>query len=158
MRLDIEPAEFGIARLRQTTEGLAGGSGLLTEVGIKAIEVAIADCGGDYLPIWEEVERETTSGRGSADDLVRAVRALAEDFHIQLLVRLARHLQARRDGAQVIPLLEEVLRRRPDREEVAHLVIEAYREAGQTIRAQQLEPLARSSSRRRGDPRSSSRR
>ncbi len=103
--------------LRQRMDDPGAGTGLLTEATIKATQVATADYGGEYLPVWEEVERETTSGRRSARDLVRAVRAaLAEDFHIQLLVRLTRHYQAPRDDAQAIPLLEEVLRRPPDRE------------------------------------------
>jgi hypothetical protein len=91
LRLDLEAAEFDVARLRNTADDLAAGNGLLTEGGMKAIEVAIANYGGEYLPIWEEVERQTTGGRGSAGDLVRAVRTLAEDLHMQLLLRLARH-------------------------------------------------------------------
>jgi DNA-binding SARP family transcriptional activator len=139
LRLEIETDEFDIARLRRTAEDVGAGRGLLTDPGVTAIQAAIADYGGEYLPIWEEVERETTSGRGSAADLVRAVRALADDFHIQLLMRLARHHQARRDDAQAIPLLEELLRRRPDREDAAQLLISAYRETGQITRARQLE-------------------
>jgi hypothetical protein len=71
------------------------------------------------------------------------VRTLTEDLHMQLLVRLARHYQARLDSAQVIPLLEEVLRSRPEREDVAPLLIAAYRDTGQTMRAQQLETTYR---------------
>jgi hypothetical protein len=74
---------------------------------------------------------------------VRAVRMLTEDFHIQLLVRLADHYRARRDVPQAIPLLEEVLRRRPGREDVAHMLIGDYRETGQTVRAGQLETTYR---------------
>jgi hypothetical protein len=144
LRLDLDTAEFDVARLRGTTDDLAAGSGLLTEAGIKAIEAAIADYGGEYLPLWDEVARQTTGGRGSAGDLVRAVRSLTEDLHVQLLVRLADHYHARRDSPQAIPLLEEVLRRRPDREDVAQLLIGDYRETGQTMRAHQLETTYRS--------------
>lgn len=140
--LEIETDEFDVARIRRTSEEFAG-TGLLTEVGVKAIQAAIADYGGEYLPTWEEVERQTTSGRGSAAELVRAVRALAEDCHIQLLVSLAHHHEARRDNASAIPLLEEVLRRRPDREDVAQLLAGAYRDTGQTTRARQLETTYR---------------
>jgi hypothetical protein len=144
LRLDVEPAEFDAARLRQTADELAAGSGLLTDAGVKAIEAAIADYGGEYLPVWDEIERQTTGGRGSAGDLVRAVRMLAEDFRIQLIVRLAHHYRARRDSPQAIPLLEEVLRRRPEREDVAQFLISDYRETGQTMRARQLETTFRS--------------
>src|SRR5207253_405523 len=114
LSLDLEPLEFDVARLRNTADDLAAGTGLLTEAGMKAVEVAISDYGGEYLPVWEEVERQTTSGRGAAGDLIRAVRTHLEDLHVQLLVRLAHHYRARRDGPQAIPLLEEVLRRRPE--------------------------------------------
>src|ERR1700682_5989032 len=109
LRLDVEKADFDVAQLRHTADELAAGSGLLTDAGVKAIEAGIASYGGEYLPIWDEVERQTTGGRGSAGDLVRAVRTLTEDIHTQLLLRLARHYQARRDSPQAIPLLEEAL-------------------------------------------------
>jgi DNA-binding SARP family transcriptional activator len=143
LRLDVETAEFDVTRLRHTADELAAGSGLLTDAGIKAIEAGIALYAGKYLPIWDEVERQTTGGRGSAGDLVRAVRTLTEDLHMQLLVRLARHYQARRDSPQAIPLLEEVLRSRPEREDVAQLLIAEYRDTGQTMRAHQLETTYR---------------
>jgi hypothetical protein len=143
LRLDLETAEFDVARLRDTADDLAAGNGLLSDAGIKAIEAGIAAYAGQYLPIWDEVERQTTGGRGSAGDLVRAVRTLTEDLHMQLLVRLARHYQARRDSPQAIPLLEEVLRSRPEREDVAQLLIAEYRDTGQTMRAHQLETTYR---------------
>jgi DNA-binding SARP family transcriptional activator len=146
LRLDLDTAQFDIASLRRTADDLAAGNGLLTEAGIKAIEASIADSGGEYLPVWEEVERQTTGGRGSAGDLVRAVRTLADDCHVQLVVRLAHHYRARRDSPQAIPLLEEVLRRRPEREDVAQLLIGDYRETGQTTRARQLETAYRGES------------
>src|ERR1700682_428989 len=144
LRLDLDAAEFDFANLRSTADDLAGGTGLLTEAATKAIAVAIANYGGEYLPVWDEVERQTTSGRGSAGDLIRAVRTLADDLHTQLLVRLARHHEARHDSPQTIPLLEEVLRRRPERDDVAQILTAAYRDTGQMIRARQLETTYRS--------------
>jgi DNA-binding SARP family transcriptional activator len=144
LQLDLDTAEFDVARLRSTADDLAAGTGLLTEAGIKAIEAGIASYAGEYLPLWDEVERQTTGGRGPAGDLVRAVRTLTDDLQTQLLVRLARHHEARRDSPQTIPLLEEVLRRRPDREDVAQILMAAYRDTGQMIRARQLETTYRS--------------
>src|ERR1700737_3233401 len=143
LRLDVETAEFDVAQLRHTADELAAGGGRLTDAGIRAIEAGIASHVGEYLPIWDEIERQTTGGRGSAGDLVRAVRTLTEDLHMQLLVRLARHYQARRDSPQAIPLLEEVLRSRLEREDVAQLLIVEYRDTGQTMRAHQLETTYR---------------
>ena len=143
LQLDLQGVDFDVARLRSIADDVASGNGLLTEAEIKAVQGAIADHDGEYLPAWDEVERQTTSGRGSAGELVRAVRKLVEDLHIQLLVRLARHYEARRDSPQAIPLLEEVLRRRPEREDVAQLLVADYRETGQVMRARQLETTYR---------------
>src|ERR1700694_3957967 len=108
LRLDLEGVEFDVARLHLIADDLASGNGLLTEAEIKAVQGAIADDGGEDLPAWAEVERQTTSGRGSAGELVRSVRTHADDLHIQLLVRLARHYQARRDRPPTLPLPAEV--------------------------------------------------
>jgi hypothetical protein len=143
LRLDLEGAEFDLARLRLIADDLASGNGLLTDAEIKAVQGAIAEDGGEYLPAWDEVERQTTSGRGSAGELVRTVRTLADDLHVQLLVRLAQHYEARRDSPQAIPLLEEVLRRRPEREDVAQFLVADYRETGQLMRSRQLETTYR---------------
>jgi hypothetical protein len=143
LRLDLEGVEFDVARLRLIADDLSSGSGLLTEAEIKAVQGAIADDGGEYLPAWDEVERQTTGGRGSAGGLVRSVRTLADDLHVQLLVRLAQNYEARRDSPQAIPLLEEALRRRPEREDVAQLLVADYRETGQVMRARQLETTYR---------------
>jgi hypothetical protein len=143
LRLDLEGVEFDVARLRVVADDLASGNGLLTESEIKEVKSTLADHGGEYLPGWDEVERQTTGGRGSAGELVSTVRTLAEDLHIQLLVRLARHYEARRDDPQAIPLLEEVLRLRPERVDVAKLLIRDYRETGQAMRARQLETTYR---------------
>ena len=143
LRLDLEGVEFDLARLRLIADDLASGNGLLTDADIKAVQGAIAEDGGEYLPAWDEVERQTTSGRGSAGELVRTVRTLADDLHVQLLVRLAQHYEARHDSPQAIPLLEEVLRRRPEREDVAQLLVADYRETGQLMRARQLETTYR---------------
>ena len=45
LRLDVETAEFDVARLRHTADELAAGSGLLTDAGIKAIELSGALAG-----------------------------------------------------------------------------------------------------------------
>ena len=65
-----------------------------------------------------------------------------------LLAALARNHLARRDPARAIPLLEQALERRPDREDLALNLRAAYVETGQVGRATalqneySLEPMA----------------
>ncbi len=141
----FEPAgtSFDVASLRKTADEWAGSTGLLPQDVVTEIESAIPMCDGEFLPMWDELEEKLTQGRGAAGELVRSVRQLVQDIQLRLLLRLARHHEARRDLPRVIPLLEEVLRRRPDRQEVADRLVAAYRQAGQANRASQLESTYR---------------
>ena len=39
---------------------------------------------GEFLPDWEEIEKETNGGRGAAAEYVRALRQLAETARVEL--------------------------------------------------------------------------
>lgn len=120
--------------------------GLLPDEGVPAIEARMADYGGEYLPIWDELERRVTGGRGTGGQLVRTVRLSAEHAYGRLLLRLARHHGARRDFARAVPLWEEVVRRDPELDDVVAQLIDAYRQTGQVDQARRLNtahPLGR---------------
>jgi len=138
VRFELTGVQLDVASLREAADEWGSGTGLLPAEGIADLEVA-ANYGAEYLPIWDDLEQQITRGRGAASELVRNVRQLVEDLHTRLLIRLAYHHYARREHARLIPLLEEVLRRRPDREDAAGLLVSAYRETGQVHRAQQLQ-------------------
>jgi len=138
VRFELGGSQLDVASLREAADEWGPGTGLLPEEGIAELEAA-ANYGGEYLPIWDDLEQQLTRGRGAAGELVRNVRQLVEDLHTRLLLRLAFHHYARRDHGRLIPFLEEVLRRRPDREDAAGLLVSAYRETAQLHRAQQLE-------------------
>jgi DNA-binding SARP family transcriptional activator len=139
VRLEPAGTRLDVVSLRETAEEWGSSTGLLPQEGITDVEGATANCGGEYLPIWDELEQQLTRGRGAAGEVVRSIRQLVEGLHTSLLIRLAHHHHARRHHGHLIPLLEEVLRRRPDREDAASLLVSAYRETGQSNRAQQLE-------------------
>jgi len=138
VRFELTRVQLDVASLREATDEWGPGTGLLPEEGIADLETA-ANYGGEYLPMWDDLEQQITRGRGAAGELVRNVRQLVEDLHTRLLIRLAYHHYARREHGHLIPLIEEVLRRRPDREDAAGLLVSAYRETGQLHRARQLE-------------------
>jgi DNA-binding SARP family transcriptional activator len=143
VRLEAAGTSFDVASLQKTADEWASGTGLLPPDAVAELETSAAMCDGEYLPIWDELEERLTEGRGAAGELVRSVRQLVQDLQVRLVLRLAGHHQARRDLPHVIPLLEEVLRRRPDREDVANRLAAAYRQSGQSGRAEQLETTYR---------------
>jgi DNA-binding SARP family transcriptional activator len=143
VEFQLDATEFDVHIIRQTADEWAGRAGLLPRQGVAEVEAAMALYTGEYLPIWDELDQRLTGGRGAAGELVRSVRLLMEDAYIRLLIGLGHHYGARRDPRRGIPLLEEVLRRQPDREDVANLLAAAYRDTGQPSRARQLETTYR---------------
>ncbi len=139
LRFGLEGTDFDVAALQAVVATWGAGTGLLPAEGLNAVETAAAAYGGEYLPIWDELEDQLTRGRGAAGGLVRTIRTLTEDVHTRLVLRLAHHHLARRDSPRAVPLLEEVLRRRPEREDAAHLLASTYRETGQANRARHVE-------------------
>jgi DNA-binding SARP family transcriptional activator len=137
-QFNFDATLFDVAALREAADTWATGTDLLSEEGFRAVVTSVESCAGEYLPLWEELEQQVTRGRGAAGELIRSIRQTAEDTHARLLMRLAHHHHARRDNARLIPLLEELLRRRPDYEEAASLLSSAYIQTGQITRANQL--------------------
>jgi DNA-binding SARP family transcriptional activator len=137
-QFNFDATLFDVAALREAADTWGTGTGLLSEEGFRAVVTSVESCTGEYLPIWEELEQQVSRGRGAAGELIRSIRQTAEDTHSRLLMRLAHHHHARRDNARLIPLLEELLRRRPDYEEAVLLLTSAYTQTGQVTRANQL--------------------
>jgi hypothetical protein len=131
IRFDLDACSVDLVSLVGLERECAGREGLLSETLGAEVEAALMSSAGEFLPCWDEIEREVTSGRGSAGDLVRDLRGRAEVTRVALLAALARNHLARRDPARAIPLLEQALERRPDREELALNLRAAYVETGQ---------------------------
>jgi hypothetical protein len=137
-QFDFDATLFDVTSLREAADTWGTGTGLLSEEGFRAVVTSVESCGGEYLPLWEELEQQVTRGRGAAGELIRTIRQTTEDKNARLLMRLAHHHNARRDNARLIPLLEELLRRQPDYEEAVTLLAPAYIQTGQVTRANQL--------------------
>ncbi len=118
LRFDLGTCSVDLVTLVELARECAGREGLLPEVLAAEVEAALLAADGEFLPGWDEIEREVTGGRGTAGDVVRDVRDRAEVARVALLSALARNHLARRDPARAIPLLEQALERRPDREDL----------------------------------------
>jgi len=139
LRLDLTRCTLDLLRLRTLASECASKNGLLpTDLAEEASRMLDA-LKGEFLPGWDQLENEVTGGRGTAGDLVRDLRQKAEAARIDLLGALAANYIDRRDPARAIPLLEQALESRPDREDVARKLRAAYLQTGQTGRAAEIQ-------------------
>jgi Tetratricopeptide repeat len=139
LRFDLDACSLDVVRLIELAGECAGRDGLLSESLCAEVESALGAADGEFLPGWDEIEREVTGARGTAGDLVRDLRGRAVDARVALLAALALNRMARRDPVRAIPLLEQALERRPDREDLALNLRAAYLETGQIGRATALQ-------------------
>ena len=139
IRFDLDSCSVDLVTLVGLERECAGREGLLSEALAAEVEAALMSSAGEFLPGWDEIEREVTGGRGSAGDVVRDLRGRAEVSRVALLAALAKNQMARQEPARAIPLLEQALERRPDREDLALYLRAAYLETGQVGRATALQ-------------------
>jgi hypothetical protein len=136
--IDLSGCEFdvdfvqGVAR-----EVLAVDRERLPDRLIGAAERAVELARGEFLPLWEEVQRRA-GGRGGANDIVAAVRNDLAVVQCRLLVALGDHYRSQRRHEQAITFLEEALQRRPDLPLIAPKLVRCYREIGDARRASVL--------------------
>jgi hypothetical protein len=139
VRFDHGAGAVDVIRLFDLARECAGKDDLLSEPLVAEVEMALMGAEGEFLPGWDQIEHEVTGSRGTAGDLVRDLRLKAEDARVTLLAALARNRMARREPAKAVPLLEQALERRPDREDLALNLRAAYLETGQIGRASAVE-------------------
>ena len=102
------------------------------------VEALLKSHDGEFLQEWDELERDTTRGRGTAADVIRGARRKIEDARAQLLVALGESYLSRREPARAVRYLEEALDRQPEREEIAQKLADACSESGQGGYAKQV--------------------
>ena len=139
VRFDLGACSVDVVRLFESARECAAREGLLSEALVAEVEAVLLAAAGEFLPGWDEIEREVSGARGAAGDVVRDLRLKAEDARVALLAALALNRMARRDPGRAIPLLEQALERRPDREDLALNLRAAYLETGQVGRATALQ-------------------
>jgi hypothetical protein len=102
------------------------------------VESALRASAREFLPGWEEIERRATDGRSGMAEIVAAVRDQVEAAHLGLLESLADAHVAGQRPAAAVPHLEEALRRRPERGDLARKLVIACERSGLGRRAAEL--------------------
>jgi hypothetical protein len=126
-----------IELLRAVDEVRDAGPMLSPSMGLR-IEKLLESQGGEFLQEWDELERDTTQGRGTAADLIRDVRRKIEDARAYLLVALGESYLSRREPVRAVRYFEEALDRQPENEETARKLVGACSQTGQGGYAKQV--------------------
>lgn len=99
----------------------------------------LADFGsGDFLPGFEEMERRVTKGRGTAGQVVAEVRVKLHKLQADIALAVANVLLDRGQPADAATLLDPIVARSDDRDDLARVLITALRESGQHNRAAEI--------------------
>src|SRR6266851_6978385 len=139
LSLDLSKCSIDLLRLQELAKQCVSKGGMLTTDLAAEANRILDETEGEFLPDWDEIEKETNGGRGAAGEYVRALRELAETARIELMGALAANHLARQEPTKAIPLLEQALERQPDREDLARRLRAAYLETGQHTRAAEIQ-------------------
>ncbi|HVS49754.1 MAG TPA: bacterial transcriptional activator domain-containing protein [Candidatus Dormibacteraeota bacterium] len=139
VRLDLTHCSIDLFRLEEMAAECVAKEGILSPNLVDDATLLLDGSAGEFLPGWEQLEKEVNGARGAAGDLVRQLRQRAETARIDLMGALAANLMARQEPSRAIPLLEQALERQPDREDLARKLRAAYLETGQHARAAELQ-------------------
>jgi len=139
VRLDLAQCSIDLLRLEEMAAECVAKEGLMSADLVDAATALLDESAGEFLPGWEQLEKEVNGARGAAGDLVRQLRQRAETARIDLMGALAANFMARQEPSRAIPLLEQALERQPGREDLARKLRAAYLETGQLARAAELQ-------------------
>jgi hypothetical protein len=139
VRLDLTQCSIDLIRLEEMAAECVAKEGILSPNLVDDATVLLDGSAGEFLPGWEQLEKEVNGARGAAGDLVRQLRQRAETARIDLMGALAANHIARQEPSRAIPLLEQALERQPHREDLARKLRAAYLETGQLARAAELQ-------------------
>lgn len=93
---------------------------------------------GEFLPGFEAMEKRATGGRGLAGQVVAEARVRIDNLRADVAVAVGEALLDRGQAAKAVALLEPILKRSDDRDDVARTLSTALRELGQHDRAAEV--------------------
>ena len=93
---------------------------------------------GDFLPGFEDMEKRVTQGRGVAGQVVAEVRVLIDGLRADVANALAKALLDQGRAAVAVSLLEPIVAKSIERDDLARTLINALRDSGQHTRAAEV--------------------
>ena len=136
---DLQGHDTDVDELRATAAYFAATNDKIEDFQVQHAQELLPDLGdGDFLPGFEEMERRVTKGRGIAGQIVAEVRTQLHKLQGDAAVAVANVLLDRGRAADAVALLDPVMARSEDRDDVAKVLINALRESGQHTRAAEI--------------------
>lgn len=107
---------------------------------LQAVARLVRDSNGPFLAFWEEQERKAVEGDDQPPTraLVEEVRGRVERARVDLLLSLGRNALWRNQAGEAVLPLEEAYEVRPDRDDLAMALADAYARSGRTAEAEHL--------------------
>lgn len=136
---DLLGQDTDVDELRKTAAYFATRHDEIEDFEIQHAQELLPDLGsGDFLPGFEEMERRVTNGRGIAGHVVAEVRAQLHKLQADVAVAVANVLLDRGQPTDAVALLDPIVARSEDRDDLARALITALRESGQHSRAAEI--------------------
>lgn len=136
---DLDGVDADYAELSALAQHIRESKPSVTEDVIKRAQVVLTELGSDeFLPGFEEIEKRATKGRGIAGQIVAEVRVQIDTVRADVAVAVGEALLDRGQAAQAVALLEPIVKRSDDRDDVARTLSAALRELGQHDRAAEV--------------------
>jgi len=136
---DLFRQETDVDELRKTAAAFKQEGSKVDEHEIQHAQELLPALGnGDFLPGFEDMEKRVTKGRGIAGQVVADVRAHLHTLRGDVAIAVANALLDRGQSADAVALLEPIMTRSEERDDVARTLITALRESGQHSRAAEL--------------------
>ena len=132
---DLDGFSSDVGALRQLAARVNPPNGI-DDADLNEAQALLALLGdGEFLPGFEEMDKRVTRGRGVAGQVVDEVRTQVDSMRADIAVVTAQGLLDRGRPAAAAALLEPLLIRSEDRDDVARILSNALHELGQHERA-----------------------
>jgi len=136
---DLGEQDADYAQLRRLALRVRQSSGSLDDELLRRGQVLLSELGdGEFLTGFEDMEKRVTQGRGVAGQVVAEVRVQIDGMRADLADAVAKALLDRGQAALAVSLLEPIVARSVERDDLARTLINALRDCGQHTRAAEI--------------------
>lgn len=138
LSFDLDDCEVDALQILRSSREIPG-SDSIGQAWIERTRGLLQSTTGEFLPMWEGLVARVTTSESAAIEPVVELRQRLAIARADLLVALGEAYMARREPAAAAEVLAEALQLRPERQDVASLLINALRAAGRGPEAGRLD-------------------
>lgn len=136
---DLTGVDTDVIQLREVARRVRESNGAIDDDVLRDAQALLIELGdGEFLPGFEDIEKRVTSGRGQAGQAVAEVRAQVDTIRADVAVAVGEALLQRRRASDAAALLDPIVRRAEDRDDVALTLSNALHQLGQHDRAAEV--------------------